>query len=242
MAAKKNVSTSLAAELLNAVHPYGYKNFCASISERDGVSIEFYKASKWVNYFALDAALTFKNGKVNPDHVYEYFGKFNGLSAAAVRKNLLSFISGNVDFIEKRSSVCLPMRNMGFDSWLDSINEGSCCDELAILALSAMYHRHTLVVTKNKFWSTIESAAPLNTIEVMKHCTVRLLYMGDLGFGILKWKPRDPKPPPPRPRLGQFNIIEEYTLDDNGATGACVNSKVETTTSKRVADSVSLFQ
>ena len=88
MAAKKNVSTSLAAELLNAVHPYAYKNFCVSISERDSVSMEFYKASKWINYFALDAAQTFKNGKVNPDHVYEYFGKFNGLNATVVRKNL----------------------------------------------------------------------------------------------------------------------------------------------------------
>ena len=127
---------------------------------------------------------------------------------------------------------------MGFDSWLDSINEGSCCDELAILALSAMYQHHTLVVTKNKFWSTIESAAPLNTLEVMKHCTVRLLYMGDLGFGILKWKPRDPKPPPVHPRLGQFNIIEEYTLDDNGCTDSNSDTGVETITSKEVVDGV----
>ena len=85
---------------------------------------------------------------------------------------------------------------MGFDSWLDTINDGSCCDELAILALSAMYQRHTLVVTKNKFWSAIESAVPLSVLELMKHCTVRLLYMGNLGFGVLKWKPRDPEPPP----------------------------------------------
>ena len=196
MAAKKNVPTSMAAELMQAVHPYGYKNFCASISERDSVSMQFYKASKWVNYFDLDATLTFKNGKINPDHVYEYFGRFNGLSAgAAVRKNLLSFISGNMDFIERKSSVCLPMRSMGFDSWLDSINDGFCCDELALLALSAMYQRHTLVVTKNKFWSTIESTVSLNTLELMKHCTVRLLYMGNLGFGILKWKPKRPQTP-----------------------------------------------
>ena len=227
MAAKKNVPTSLAAELLHAIHPYGYKNFCASINERDSVSMEFYKASKWVNYFVLDATLTFKNGKINPDHVYEYFGKFNGLSSTAVRKNLLSFISGNIDFVEKRSTVCLPIRNMGFDKWLDTINDGFCCDELALLALSAMYQRHTLVVTKNKFWSTIESAAPLNLLEVMKHCTVRLLYMGNLGFGVLQWKPRDPKPPPACPNLGQFNIVEEYTIDENTGTDFVPN--VETT-------------
>ena len=196
MVAKKNVPPLIAAELMHSMNPYGYKKFCASLNERDSISMEFYKASKWVNYFHLDTVSTFKNGKINPDHMYEYFGKFNGIDAKAVHKNLLTFISGNMEFVEGRSSVCLPMRNMGFDSWLDTINDGLCCDELALLALSAMYHRHTLVVTKNKFWCTIESAVPLNLLEVMKQCTVRLLYMGNLGFGFLKWKPRDPKPPP----------------------------------------------
>ena len=50
--------------------------------------------------------------------------------------------------------------------------------------------------------------------------------MGNLGFGVLKWKPRDPKPPPERPRLGQFDIVEEYTIDDNMVTSS--GSSVET--------------
>ena len=109
MAEKGVVSTSMAAELMQKIHPFGYKKYCTYINECESISQAFYNASKWVNYFALDVALTYRNGKVNPNHVYEYFGAFNGLDASAVRKNLLTFISGNIDFVEKRSTVCLSM-------------------------------------------------------------------------------------------------------------------------------------
>ena len=60
-----------------------------------------------------------------------------------------------------------------------------CCNELALLGLSAIYQRHTLVVTKNKYWSTIETNEPLSIIYLMKECTVRLLYIGNMKFGTL---------------------------------------------------------
>ena len=213
-----SVSTSIAAELLHKMNPYKYKEYCAVINERESISVSFYRASKWVNYFALDTVLTFRNGKVNSDHVYEYFGSFNGVSAKTVRKNLLAYVSGNIDFVTKRSTVCLSMRSMDMNTWIDNINDGKPCDELALLTLSAMYHRHSLVVTKNKTWCTIESPTPLSLIQAMSACTVRLLYLGDLTFGVLKWKPQVPKPVIAKPNHGEFNIIEEYTIDEQQST------------------------
>ena len=114
-----------------------------------------------MNYFALDTSLTFKNGKVNPNHVYELFGSFNGLSAEEVRMHLLEYIYDNIDFFECRSSVCLSVHGMDLNTWVDMVEDNHiCCDELALLGLSAMYQRHCLVVTKNKFWSTIETKEP----------------------------------------------------------------------------------
>ena len=212
--AAASVPTSIAAELLHKMNPYKYKEYCATINEADSVSIAFYKASKWVEYFALDTAVTFRNGKMNSDHVYEYFGQFNGVSANTVRKNLLAYVSGNLDFVTRRSSVCLPMRSIDVVTWIDNINNGKPCDELALLTLSAMYHRHSLVVTKNKTWCSIESPKPMSLLNAMSTCTVRLLYLGDLTFGVLKWKPQIPKPVVAKPHLGEFKIVEEYTLDD----------------------------
>ena len=212
--AATGVLNSMAAELLHKMNPYQYKKYCAVINEADSVSVPFYKASKWVNYFALDTSLTFRNGKRNNDHVYEYFGQFNGVSANMVRKNLLSYVSGNLDFVTQRSTVCLSMRSIDVDTWIENINTGMPCDELALLTLSAMYHRQSLVVTRNKTWCTIESPEPMNLLKAMSTCTVRLLYLGNLTFGVLKWKPQIPKQVVPKPHLGEFKIVEEYTLDD----------------------------
>ena len=157
----------------------------------------------------------FKNGKVNPDHVYELFGSFNGLSAKEVRMHLLEYIYKNIEFFECRSSVCLALRGIGMNTWVDMVKDSCiCCDELALLGLSTMYQRHCLVVTKNKFWSMIETKEPLSIINLMKECTVQLLYLGNLKFGTLHWQPRNPQPV--KPNLDQFKIIEEFTLD--GAT------------------------
>ena len=77
-----------------------------------------------------------------------------------------------MDFVLKRSTVCLSMRSMDIDTWIDHINGGKSCDELASLILSAMYHRHSLVVTKNKTWCSIESPTPMNLLQAMSACTV----------------------------------------------------------------------
>ena len=150
------------------------------------------KASKWVNYFVLDTSLTFKNGKVNPDHVYELFGNFNGLSSRGVRSHLLEYIYKTIDFFDSRGSVCLPLRGLGLNSWVDNVEDSHvCCDEFTLLGLSATYQRHTLVVTKTKFWLTIESDQPLIIITLMKECSVCLLYLGNMKFGTLRWQPRN---------------------------------------------------
>ena len=216
--AAERVSTSLADELYQKMNPHRYKEYCSAINERDSVSIDFYKASKWVNFFALDTCLTYRNGKVNNDHMFEYFGSFNGVSAKDVQKNLLVYVSGNRDFVLKRSTVCLSMRGMDIDTWIDNINGGKPCDELALLILSVMYHWHSLVVTKNKTWCSIESSTPMNLLQAMSACTVRLLYLGDLAFGVLKWKLQVPKPTAVKPRLGEFKIVKEYTLDDQSSS------------------------
>ena len=127
--------------------------------------------------------------------------------------------------------VCHAMHGMGMNTWIDMVEDNRiCCDELALLGLSVMYQRHCLVVTKNKFWSTIETKELLSIINLMKECTVRLLYLGNMKFGTLHWHFRNPQPVQPKPNLGQFKIIEEYTLDEpttSGESSTADNSETE---------------
>ena len=48
----------MAAELLARVTPKPYKQYVASINERDAVSIEDFKNSNWATYFQIDATNT----------------------------------------------------------------------------------------------------------------------------------------------------------------------------------------
>ena len=81
----------------------------------------------------------FKNGKVNPDHVYELFGNFIGLSAQEVRMHLLEYIYENIDFLECRSSVCLALHGIGMNTWVDMVEDSrSCGNKEQVL----VYHRN----------------------------------------------------------------------------------------------------
>ena len=57
--------------------------------------------------------------------------------------HLLEYIYENIEFFECRSSVCLALRGIGMNTWVDMVEDSCiCCDELALLDLSAMYQRH----------------------------------------------------------------------------------------------------
>ena len=147
------------------------------------------------------------------------FMNCSAISMGLVKKKLeciyWNISTKNIDFFICRSSVCLALHGIGMNTWVDMVKDSRiCCDELALLGLSAMYQRHYLVVTKNKFWSTIETKEPLSIINLMKECSVWLLYLRNLIFGTLRWQPQLVKP-----KLGQFKIIKEFTLDEPTTSG-----------------------
>ena len=72
---------------------------------------------------------------------------------------------------------------------------------------------------QNKLWSTVQADKPLNLLDLLNICSVRRIYLGNLCFGVLFWRPHLPKKV--ATKSPGFNIIEEYTLDDS-STVACV--------------------
>ena len=99
---------------------------------------------------------------------------------------------------------------MSLDSWVNHIdNEHMYCDELGLMGLSKMYHRHSVALTKTKLWSTIDTDALFNLLELLQQCSVRFVYLGHLRFGSLVWKPRISTPVASRPGVPSFEIIED---------------------------------
>ena len=217
MASTSSSSNSIAAELLSNITKYGYKKMVPYINEHDAVGLGTFKSSKLGQLFAVDTSLTYKNGRANPGHLFEIFGNFSDHDVREVHEVLLKHIARNLDFHVNRSIVCLEMRNTSFSNWVDWIADGRMyCDELGLLSLSALYRRHTLVVTANKLWSTIEHPTPVTLLELLNECSVKLVYLGQLRFGELKSHPR--KLPRPMPIKSSTKIPTAEPAEQNIAS------------------------
>ena len=188
MAAKdERVATGSVEVNMYHLSGYPYRNMVSSLNKSDIITGEQFKHSELHGYFNIDRTNLYKNGKFNPNHVFELFGSYSGHTYSQVRVMTLQAIAANVQFYKDISSVCLGMRGSYFEKWLTDIADPTCpCDELGLLTLSYLYKRHCLVFTASKLWSTIELAGPMSLLEALNECTVRLIYLGDLEFGVLK--------------------------------------------------------
>ena len=192
MAAKQRVgsTSSLAAELLHKISPMPYKMCVAKINECDAVTPDDFKNSRWANYFTVESSNIVKNGRANPNHVFNIFGSFSGHTGTEVHVKLLENIAAEMSFYERRSTVCLHMKSINFETWVETIaNELVYCDELALMGLCYMYHRHCVVLTQNKLWSMVQADNPLNLLDLLNICSVHLIYLWSLRFGVLTWRP-----------------------------------------------------
>ena len=59
---------------------------------------------------------------------------------------------------------------------------------LTLFSLSWLYKQHTVVIMKNKLWSTLHSNSPINEEALLDVCLVKLVYLGRLRFGTLRPK------------------------------------------------------
>ena len=106
-----SLSNSIAAELLSDI-TNGYKKMVPYINERDAVGLDTFKTSKLSQYFTVDTSRAYKNGRVNPSHLFELFRSFSGHEAIEVREVLLEHIARNLNFHLERSMVCLRLGKM----------------------------------------------------------------------------------------------------------------------------------
>ena len=182
---------SMAEAILASVSNYGYKEMVPFINKRDAISLDAFRSTKLAEYFTINSSRAFVNGHANPNHIYELFGDIGGHEATQVRLLLVKHIARDPSFHMRCSIVCLEMRNISFERWLNRVaDERMYCDKLGILSLSNMYRRHSMVVRVNKMWRTIEHSLPLNLLELLNECSVKLIYLGQLCFGELKPKPK----------------------------------------------------
>ena len=124
----------MAEELLASVNRFGYKQMVLFINERDAISLDASKTTKLAECFVIDTSRAFVNGPANPNHIYDLFGYFARYTATQVRLLLLKHIARDPGFHMRWGTVCLEMRNVSFEWWLNRVaDDRMYCDELGIL-------------------------------------------------------------------------------------------------------------
>ena len=75
---------SIATELFNKLTPPLYKLFVSTIANIDALTLEEFKTTRWSAYYTVDMSNLVRNGKPNPNNLFEIFGKFNDKTAVEV--------------------------------------------------------------------------------------------------------------------------------------------------------------
>ena len=202
---------------------YKYKRYDSTLKDSDALTAEEFKQSNLANYFVLDTSFTFQNGKANPNHLFVFFANLSQNIATDVQVALLQNVADGVDFYMARNTICLEQLSTSFETWVEKMgDERVFCDELGLMGLCSLYKKHCVVLTEDKLWSSIEADHPLKLMELFKACTIRLVYLGKLRFGSLKWRLKPPSVPIATPNV-QFKIVEEFPLDDTSTSNLCAS-------------------
>ena len=106
---QNNVATGYVEQNEYHVSSYGYKQVVPSLNKGDIIMLEQYQECELSQYFEVDLVNVYKNGRPNPNHMYEVFGKFSSHMSDQVRLLMLQAIAANVQFYRNTSIVCLGM-------------------------------------------------------------------------------------------------------------------------------------
>ena len=178
------------------IHAEPFSTEMVSLLSTSAMTKDEFERSQYSADYSLDQTLTFINGARNRDTVFEIFGRFSSDHATKVRQIMINAVSNNIDDFKTHCRMALVLKGLSAEQWLAKMKSSDYVgDELCLFALGKVYFRHTSILNKYNVWSTIASTVRtnnqlLNNAQLLKRSCVRLLFMGQNTFGILKPKTR----------------------------------------------------
>ena len=178
--------TSIAAELLSCVSPFRYRSIIPCLTMDDFVPLRTFQRSELGKLYDVDRAGCRPNGVINNSHLFELFGKYSDEDAESVRSDTLKRINTGERVYFCVGTIFFAMREWSFKEWaLTACSSFYYGDELLLYALCRIFHRHAMVVCRDRNWSTLEPKGTMMTDELMSACNLRLVYLRPGIFGEL---------------------------------------------------------
>ena len=184
--------SNIADELMSAVNRSNYCEYVQCLSERDAVDIQTFQYTPMGKNYWIDLRRCFNNSEPNHNHVLELFGEFSGFDPSELRQRAVTILSSKTEipYWSHAGSVLLGLNFRSYSDWLEHMSKDSSpCDELMLYVLNRIHHRHTVVYTSNRIWTTVQADDKLTEVDLMSICDLRLVYLGNKIFGELKKLP-----------------------------------------------------
>ena len=191
---------SIAKELLGSIpllKAFKMHSLVPYLSPEDATTVEAFTQSELAADYYVETVNIRCGRYENKNHLFDKFATFCGYDESVyLCIDMINYIAENSARYDKDAHVLLTMHGSNLARWsarmTDPLNKG---DELCIYSLCDMLKRHTFVYTKTKLWITVDSCiADLTIAELCMLCDVRLIFLGDNNFGVLKYKQRIQSP------------------------------------------------
>ena len=180
----------IAKELLLLISKYPYRRYVQYIAARDAVTDDDFNAGMLQANYWIDKRKCYTSRGINTDHLFELFGLFSDQDGWSVQKEMVEHVYMEQDLYETVRRVVLNMCGCTLEDWITELQDpDNSLDELMLYCLSRTYNCHTLVVCKNRYWSTLEIEDSITEAELFNQCQIQLVYLGNGTFGELKRKP-----------------------------------------------------
>ena len=191
---------SIAEELLGSIpllKAFKMHSLVPYLSPEDATMVEAFTQSELAADYYVETVNIWCGRYENKNHLFDEFATFCGYDDSVyLHIDMLNHIADNSARYDWDAHVLLTMHGLNLARWssrmTDPLNKG---DELCIYSLCDMLKWHAFVYTKTKPWTTVDSSiTDLTIAELCMLCDVRLIFLGDNNFGVLKYKQRIQSP------------------------------------------------
>ena len=187
MAAKR---LSITEELLSCVSQYNYRSRVTCLSEQDLVTIKDFKNSRLGKMYNVNRRKCVVKNIVDYDHLFRIFGNYSDEEPDEVRESVIWTVKQNPSLYESVGEIVLSRKNLSLSDWLDLIRYRKIYgDELLLFILCKQWHRHAMLVCKNRHWSTLDPKGVMDEDTLMSVCDLCFVYVRPGVFAELCRKP-----------------------------------------------------
>ena len=172
------VDRSITAELLSCVSSHNYVENISCLDTSDFVPIRDFPRTELGKIFVLDRSNCLRNGVINNNQLFTRFGLFSDEEAESVQSDIMDRLQTGAKVYEYVGKEFFECRNTTFREWaLSACSQYYYGDELLMFAMCQVFHRHALIICRNRYWCTAETSETMTVDDMLKLCDLHLIYI-----------------------------------------------------------------